>query len=320
MLTLAAVILLSGFSSEKDSFPAPIKEPAAAVYVNILPSGIFDEENQKACEDIANNVAKICKLRNDSNSNSLTAKEYKDITMKFIKNSLVSGFLKIYEIYFYYKNPKEYALIAIGDFDTLKIVEKSKAEMIFDQEDKLVKITTSINPGSSNSDDKMLLEANNNILVISPERSDLNVFNKLQENKNLLGDKFKTFEQMLKNNPAISAEIDIEQLLKDKDRNNVPKPVCATKLLRLFVAERQNKLQLSIPEENEREEIKKELQKQTLFLNSLFDNKTNYKLAEGKTSIFIETPTDEEQIQAISRKTMAFMLHFFVKNISSSQH
>lgn len=319
MLTLAAVILLSGFSSEKDTFPAPIKEPAAAVYVNLLPSGIFDEENQKACEDIANNVAKICKLRNDSNSNSLTSKEYRDITIKFIKSSLVSGFLKIYEIYFYYKNPKEYALIAIGEFDTLKIVEKSKAEMIFDQEDRLVKITTSINPGS-NSEDKMLLEANNNILVISPERSDLNIFNKLIENKNLLGEKFKTFEQMLKNNPAISAEIDIEQLLKDKDRNNIPKPVCATKLLRLFVAERQNKLQLSIPEENEREEMKKELQKQTLFLNSLFDNKTNYKLAEGKTSIFIETPADEEQIQAISRKAMAFMLHFFVKNISSNQH
>ena len=319
LLTLAAVILLSGFSSEKDTFPAPIKEPAAAVYVNLLPSGIFDEENQKACEDIANNVAKICKLRNDSNSNSLTSKEYRDITLKFIKSSLVSGFLKIYEIYFYYKNPKEYALIAIGEFDTLKIVEKSKAEMIFDQEDRLVKITTSINPGS-NSEDKMLLEANNNILVISPERSDLIIFNKLIENKNLLGEKFKTFEQMLKNNPAISAEIDIEQLLKDKDRNNIPKPVCATKLLRLFVAERQNKLQLSIPEENEREEMKKELQKQTLFLNSLFDNKTNYKLAEGKTSIFIETPADEEQIQAISRKAMAFMLHFFVKNISSNQH
>ena len=66
--------------------------------------------------------------------------------------------------------------------------------------------------------------------------------------------------------------------------------------------------------------MKKELQKQTLFLNSLFDNKTNYKLAEGKTSIFIETPADEEQIQAISRKAMAFMLHFFVKNISSNQH
>ena len=58
----------------------------------------------------------------------------------------------------------------------------------------------------------MLLEANNNILVISPERSDLNVFNNLKENKNLLSDKFKTFEQMLKNDPAISAEINIEQL------------------------------------------------------------------------------------------------------------
>ena len=315
---LAAVILLSGFSSEKDTFPAPIKEPAAAVYVNLLPSGIFEEENQKACEEIANNVAQICKLRNSGNADSLTTKEYRDATIKFLKNSIVNGFLKIHEIYFYYKNPNEYALIAIGDFDTLKIVEKSKAEMIFDKEDRLVKITTTINTG--NNKEKMLLEANNNILVISPERSDLNVFNNLKENRNLLGDKFKTFEQMLKNDPAISAEINIEQLLKNQNSENVPKPVSATRLLRLFVAEKQNKVQLSIPEENEREELKKELQKQTMLLNSIFDNKTNYKLAEGKTSIFIETPTDEEQIQAISRKTMAFMLHFFVKNISSNQH
>ena len=165
----------------------------------------------------------------------------------------------------------------------------------------------------------MRLEANNNILVISPEGSDTDIFNQIKENQNLLGDKFKTFEQMLQHNPAISAEIDIEQLLKNQNSQNVPKPVSATRLIRLFVAERQNKLQISVPEDNIREEMKKELQNQTMFLNSLFDNKTDYKLAEGKTSIFMETPTDEEQIQEISRKTMAFMLHFFVKNISSNQ-
>ena len=317
LLTLAVIILLSGFSSEKNNFPAPIKEPAAAVYVNLLPSGIFEEENQKACEEIANNVAKICQLRTTEQPSSLTTKDYRDITIKFLKSSIVNGFLKIHEIYFYYKNPKEYALIAKGEFDVLKIVEKSKAEMIFDDEDRLVKIIAKIN--ANNSNEKMLLEANNDIIVISPDRSDLNIFDNLKNNKNLLGDKFKTFEQMLNNNPAISAEIDLEQLLKNENNVNIPKPVSATKLIRLFVAPKQNKLQISVPEENEREELKKEIENQTVLLNSIFDNKTNYKLAEGKTSIFIETKTDEEQIQAISRKTMAFMLHFVVKNISSNQ-
>ena len=319
LLTIAVVIMLSGFSSETNSFPAPIKEPAAAVYVNLMHSGIFDEQNQKACEEIANNVAKICKLRANESSSTLTTKEYRDITLNVLKNSIISGFLQIHEIYFYYKNQNEFALIAKGEFDTLTIVEKLKAEMIFDEEDRLIKLTTTISPDKGTSE-KLLLEANNNLLVISPERSDLNIFNILKKDINLLGDKFKTFEQMLTYNPAISAEINIEQLLKNQNSNNIPKSVTATRLLRLFVAPQQNKLQISIPEENQRKEIKKELQNQTLLLNSLFDNKTDYKLAEGKTSLFFESKSDEEQIQAISRKTMAFMLHFFVKNISSNQH
>ncbi len=318
LLTLAVIILLSGFSSEKDSFPAPIKEPVAAVYVNLLPSGIFDEENQKACEEIANNVAKICKMR-DNNVASLSTKEYRDITLNILKNSIINGFLQIHEIYFYYKNQEEFALIALGEFDTLTIAEKLKAQMLFDKEDKLIKLTTTIK-ANNGSNEKLLLEASNNLLVISPERSESNIFNVLKDNKNLLGDKFKTFEKMLQHNPAISAEIDIEQLLKNQNGTNIPKPVTATKLVRLFVAPLQNKLQISIPEDNDREELKKELQNQTILLNSLFDNKTDYKLAEGKTSIFIESKTDEEQVQEISRKTMAFMLHFFVKNISSNQH
>lgn len=318
LLTLAVIILLSGFSTETNNFPAPIKEPAAAVYVNLLHSGIFEEQNQKACEEVANSVAKICKLR-DSNSSSLSTKEYRDITLKILKNSIINGFLQIHEIYFYYKNQEEFALIALGEFDTLTIADKLKAEMIFDKEDKLIKLTTTIKT-NNDSKEKLLLEANNNLLVISPERSDLNIFNTLKDNKNLLGDKFKTFEQMLQYNPAISAEINIEQLLKNQNNPNIPKPVTATRLVRLFVAPLQNKLQISIPEENEREELKKELKKQTIMLNSIFDNKTDYKLAEGKTSIFIESKTDEEQIQEISRKTMAFVLHFFVKNISSNQH
>ena len=319
---LVVIFLLSGFSSETNSFPAPIKEPVAALYVNLLPSGIFDEENQKkACEEIANNVANICVMRSGSDLSAKTTKEYKAITMKFLKDSIVSGFLKIHEIYFYYKTPKEYALIAKGDFDIITIVEKSKAEMLFDENDQLIKIiaTISPNPVGDKNGDKMVLEANNNILVISPQQSEGNIFNNLMNNKNLLGDKFKTFEQMLQYNPAISAEIDIEQLLKDQIGGNIPKPVTATKLVRLFVAPQQNKVQINIPEKSEREELKNELQNQTAFLNAIFDNKTNYKLAEGKTSIFIETPVDEEQIQSISRKTMAFMLHFFVKNISSGQ-
>ena len=45
-------------------------------------------------------------------------------------------------------------------------------------------------------------------------------------------------------------------------------------------------------------ELRKELEKQTDALNSIFENKTDYRLKEGKTSLFIESKTDEEQVQA----------------------
>lgn len=313
LVTLSAVVLfLSGFTSEKD-FPAPVKEPAAAIYINLSSSGIFDEESNSACEEIAKNVANICKLRNANVSEN----EYKNLTLSFLKESIVSGYLKIHEIYFYYKNAEEYALIAKGEFDLFTIAEKSKAEMVFDQNEKLIKITTSIS--SNNENEKMLLQANNNTLVICPEKTLPDIVSNLENNKNLLGEKFKTFGQMLKHNPAISAEIDIQRVFKDMGIENLPKSVTATDLVRLFIAAKQNKIQISVPEDEDREELKKELEKQTPVLNNIFDNKTDYKLREGKSSLFIETKTDEEQVQSISQKATAFMLHFFVKNISSDQ-
>ena len=133
IIALSAIIMfLSGFTSE-NTFPAPVKEPAAAIYINLYSSGIFDEENNTACEEIAKNVANICKLRNSSDSE----KDYRNITLSFLKECIVSGFLKIHEIYFYYKTPKEYALIAKGEFDLSTIAEKSKAEKIYDDNECL---------------------------------------------------------------------------------------------------------------------------------------------------------------------------------------
>ena len=313
--TILFITLLSGFTSESN-FPAPVKEPAAAIYLNLSSSGMFDEENQVACEEIAENVANICKFRNVIGNSDEDEKDYKSITINFLKESILSGFLKIQEIYFYFKNTNEFALIAKGEFDLFAIAEKSKAEMVFDDDEKLVKITTTFN----SNNEKMLLQVNNDTLVICPEGSIAEINENLENNENLLGDNFKTFEKMLQYNPAISAEINLHQLIKDLENVNLPKELAVTDLVRLFIAPVQNKIQINVPEDSDREELRKELEKQTDALNSIFENKTDYRLKEGKTSLFIESKTDEEQVQAISRKATAFVLHFFVKNISSDQH
>lgn len=314
--TLILILILSGFTSG-NNFPAPIKEPVAALYLNFSSSGIFEENNKEACEEIASNTANLCKLRNNTSNTSITATEYKESALNLLNDSIARGFLKIHEVYFYYKDYKEYALIAKGEFDISTIAEKSNAEMIFDKKEELSSIFTSINLNIQNSQ-KMLLQANKNTLVICPEDAFNEVMKNLEESNNQLGESFKTFVQMIKLNPVISAEVKLQKLLEEQKINNIPKPITATRLIRLFVAPQQNKLQLSIPEEKDREELKEEIQKLTLALNSVFENKTDYKIEEGKTSLFIETKADEKQMQAISRKAMAFMLHFFVKNISST--
>ena len=233
-----------------------------------------------------------------------------------MEESIINGFLKIQEIYFYYKTPKEYALIAKGEFDLNTIAEKSKAEMIFDEEEKLVKISTSIN---SNEKEKILLQATRNTLIISPEKAIAEITKNIENNTNLLGTKFNTFKKMIKNHPAISAELDLQEIFKDNDNQKLPKSITATDIIRLFISAKQNKIQMNIPEEEDREEIKTEIENNTSVLNSFFDNKTDYRIREGVTSIFIESEPDEEQVMTISQKATAFMLHFFVKNISSSQ-
>ncbi len=310
---LVVIAFLSGFKSDKD-FPAPINEPSAAIYLNISSSGIFDEENKSACEEIADNVANICNLR-DSSQKKIN-KDYKKISLDFLNDSIISGFLKIQEVYFYYKNTDEYALIANGNFDLEKIAKKLKSEIEYNEENKIIKITTLINDlDKQNANYKIYLQADENKLILCPEKTISKVAQNINASQNLLGNNFKTFEKMVQYKPAISAEINIEKLIKEQTVNNVPKSLSATKLVRLFIAPHQNKMQFSIPDEQEREEIKKELQNQTVNINSIFENKTDYKLKEGKTSIFLESKANDEQVKSISRKTMAFILHFFVKNI-----
>lgn len=310
------LILIISSSISVCAFPAPISEPAAAIYLYLSRSGIFDEDNQNACEEIANTTVNICKYRNGKNS--FNEKEYKSLCLNFLKNSIISGFLKIQELFFYYKYSDEYALIAKGEFNLQTIANMAKAEKYFNDDNNLIKIVTTID-AENDGNEKIVLEVSNDTLVICPQKSYSYIINNLSNNQNLLGEKFKIFEKMVQYKPAISAEINLKKILLEQNNKNIPSSLTATKLVRLFIAPNQNRLQISIPKEEERNKLKKELEKQTVILNSFFDNKTDYHLKEGKTSIFIETKTDNEQVQSISRKAMAFLLHFFIKNIPSDQ-
>ena len=288
------------------------------MYFNFSDSGIFGEEEEqtKACEEIANTVSNICHLRNDANNTALTSDRYKELCLNLLQNSIINGFLKVEEIYFYYKNSEDYAIIAGGEFNMDAIASKTGAKMIFDENDKLVRVSVSLNQDDGS---KISLQADNSILVVTPEKTAKAVMNSLENENNQLSDKFITFKNMLKINPVVSAEIDLLQILNQKETEQLPRSIVDTQLIRFVVSNRQNKIQLSIPEEETRKDLKNQIISQTDTINALFDNKTNYQIKEGKTSLFIETQPNQDQVQSISRKAMAFMLHFFIKNIPSNQ-
>lgn len=319
---LAALLILSGFSSEGTYFPAPIKEPVAAVYLNVSSTGIYDEssESEKACTEITDTVNNICNLRSISNNSEPTQK-YKELSLNFLQNSIISGFLKIEELFFYYKNQDEYALIANGSFNLDDIAAKTKAVAIYNENNEIIKISSAINTeAETTTKQRLFMQAVNDTIIICPENNAGNIIESIENNQNLLGEKFKTFEQMVKFRPAIGAEINLEEVTSNKSqKSSLPQNLAATNVIRLLVATRQNKLQINIPKEEDRQKLKEELAQQIDNLNAMFDNKTDYKLTEGKTSLFFEAKANKEQMQSVSRKAMAFMLHFFVKNIPSDQ-
>lgn len=321
--SIVLVALLNGFSADKTNFPAPVKEPAVAVYLNISSSGIYEGEDstERACEEIAEAVENICRMRNVQIATD--SGKYKTICFDLLKESMINGFLHLEELYFYYKNSEEYALIGNGEFNLDMMADKIKGETLCDDDGNVIGLSSVINADSNSSskaESRLFLQANGTRIVLCPENIAGNIMNSIESEQNLLGEAFTTFGKMIKVRPAIGAEINVEKLVNKVDKSvDLPESVAATNLVRLLVGAKQNKLQINIPKADERSNMKKQLFSQTEALNAIFDNKTDYKLSEGKTSLFIETKADKEQMQTICRKAMAFMLHFFVKNTPSDQ-
>lgn len=310
ILVITGLLLLPGFKRQTgdDHFPAPIEKPAVAVYANLSVSGLYDqnEDARMASKYIADGVEQLCLSRGASAGDR---GKIRTISENFINDRIISGLFKVYEIFFYFRDLQNFALILHGEFTTSKI-----ASLI--GQDKVVKdgenISTVFNFPYI-ADTRLHFNCQSDQLVICPENTAGNIFTHINSRTNLLGPEHSAFARMVKVRPAIAAEISLESLQK----NNAGLPFSSWKTplrhLRLIAATRMAKLQLFVPDSTLREEFALKVEEKFVRTRDFPGNLATFTTEINGGSIFIETPGNKTLERTISSYSAAFLLHFFVK-------
>lgn len=310
VLVITGLLLLPGFKRQAgdDHFPAPVEKPAVAIYANLSVSGLYDqnEEARLASKDIATIIEQLCLFRGASAGDG---SKIRSISESFINDRIISGTFKIYELFFYFRDLQNFALILHGEFTTSKI-----ASLI--GSDKVVKDGESISTVFSFPyipETRLHFNCQNDQLVICPENTAGNIFTHINSRKNLLGREHDAFARMVKVRPAIAAEISLESLQK----NNAALPFSSWKTplkhLRLIAATRMAKLQLFVPDSAQREDFARKVEEKFVSTSGFPGNLASFTTEINGGSIFVETPGNKVLERNISSRSAAFLLHFFVK-------
>lgn len=308
-LTIAGLLLLPGFkqATSDDQFPAPLEAPAAALYLNFSVSGIYDqgEAAKKAANSITELVAEFCHYRN----NTTNINQIRPIIENLINDRISNGIFKAYELFFYYKEATNFALILHGEFALTRIAELIGKERVTTGEESISGILRL--PFLQNA--RLYLFCGNDQLVICPEDSAGNIINLVRERRNLLKPEYDSFAKMVKARPAMAAEVNIELLQKNNSQIPFARYLQPMKHLRLIVANRLAKLQLFVPDNQERENFARQVEAQFIASTSFPANLASFTNELNGSSIFIEAPGSKELERTISNYSSAFLLHFFVK-------
>jgi len=116
----------------------------------------------------------------------------------------------------------------------------------------------------------------------------------------------------------MATEISFENLQKNIGQRFLPGWLQSMKHLRLLAASKVAKLQLFIPDNTQRTDMCGTLKGKTGDIKAAIGGSEDLTLEEKGNSIFIEAKTDEALEISISRRTAAFLLHFFAAHSSKN--
>ena len=314
LFALLLLTMLPGYKNQGDAtyFPAPVAKPIVAFYANFAATGLYDQGSttSAAMAEILGGVEEICAARSGRTDLSAT----RAAAESMLNDKVLSGAIKAHELFFYFRDAETFALLLTGEFSADRI-----AELIGKQRANLSSTSLHSNIKSpTGGPERLHLALKNDLLVICPENIAGNIIDNLNNHTRLLDEGFNAFNKMVSARPALAAEVNFAALEKSFGAALLPDWLSQMKHLRLIAASRISKLQLFVPDETGRASLLKALDAYLPFLNRIAGVvKGNGMSATGKgNSIFIEAPPGLDLEKSLSRKTMAFFLHFFASNPS----
>jgi len=300
ILALTVLMFLPGYKKQSDSqfYPAPIARPNLAFYTNLSVSGLFnhDQAGNEAIKEIVGSVEVISLARSGSESISRATKA------------------AAAEVFFYMRNAENYAMVLTGEFSPAAIADLIGRNRI---NATARGFSTLMNLAPAGRE-RLFLEFRNDAIIICPENIAGNVLSNIDAHTNLVSGEFPAFDRMVRSRPAMAAEISFENLQKNIGQRFLPGWLQAMKHLRLLAASRVAKLQLFIPDNTQRTAISGALKSRTGDIKSAIGIREDLELEEKGNSIFIETKADEAFEISVSRRTAAFLLHFFAAHRSKN--
>lgn len=310
-LALSLLLLLPGYKKNVDNeqYPAPVAKPIFSVYVNFAASGLYDggQTTGEAVHKVINSIDKICQLRGSPAAETANVRSTAE---SLLNDRILGGQFKAYELFFYFRDPQNFAVILNGEFASNKIAELIGEGRVNAKSEGL---TTILKP-SADGKTRLHVEVKNDQMLICPEDIAGNIIDSLNNKTNLLGNELAAFDKMVRNRPALAAEVNLDAIQKVPGTMAIPQWLKSLKHLRLIAASRMTKMQMFVPENLQREALAKVMVTELPAITSATGDIASLSLSVKGNSIFVEAAAEKDMEKSISSHTAAFLLHFFVRS------
>lgn len=300
--------MLSGFNQPRpEYFPAPLPDPLLCFYSNLSASGLYNnnETASAAAQEIISYIESLCLTRG---ADKTEADSIRAEASRFLHDRILSGQCKVYELYLYFSDPQSFAIILNGEFDWKRLSGSIGVDRIIPGSESISARLRLPFAGK----EMLYLYIDREALVICPDNIAGNVMAQLTTRRNLLGDAFSAFSKMVKVRPALAAEVNLAAL-PEKNPIALPEYLAPLRYARLIVSSQLTKLQLFVPDADQREKMLRQVEKQVGGLRESAGNLVDFAANLSGNSIFVEAPAGEELERLFSSRSFAFFAHFFVR-------
>jgi len=308
IVIFTAAFMLSGFSQPTpEYFPAPLSEPLLAFYCNFTTSGIYDggEDAVNAGQEIVGQIESLCIARG---ADKTTGSQIRKVAENLLNDRILNGQIRAYELYLYFSNRQNYAIIVRGEFDRQQLARAIGAEKTLVGEKFTAARLHAPAPGLA----RLYLQISTDEILICPDDISGNVVAQLEARRNLLNHEFDAFAKMVRVRPAMAAEVNVAALRNDY-ADSIPGWLAPLRHARLIVSSRLTKLQLFVPDADERAQMLQQVESMVGGLREFAGNLVDFAASPSGNSIFIEAPAGEELERLFGCRTVSFFSHFFVR-------